>query len=69
MQNPSQWANFPPAGATPANYTMGWWLCVTLVALTLLLASLTYKYIEVPSRNYLNNRFTSKKLEPVKVVN
>lgn len=68
-QDPTYWSTFPPPEAAPENYTTGWWLCMILVALTLLVASLTYKYIEVPSRNYLNNRFTSKKLEPVKVVN
>ena len=69
LQNPTWWATFPPPAAVPENYTTGWWLCLLLVALTLLVASFTYKYIEVPSRNYLNNRFTSKKLEPVNVVN
>jgi peptidoglycan/LPS O-acetylase OafA/YrhL len=39
------------------NYTTGLILCVAVVALTLVVASLTYKYIEVPARNYLNKLF------------
>lgn len=68
-RTPDFWAAFPPPPAAPENYTTGWWLCLTLVALTLLIASLTYTYIEVPARNYLNNKFKPKELEPVKVVN
>lgn len=50
------------------NFTMGLWMCLVVVTLTSLVASLTYKYIEVPARNYLNKRFGPKALEPVKVV-
>jgi peptidoglycan/LPS O-acetylase OafA/YrhL len=69
FQTPDVWATFPPPPAAPENYTTGWWLCFVLVALTLLVASLTYKYIEVPARNYLNKRFQPKEVETVKVVN
>jgi peptidoglycan/LPS O-acetylase OafA/YrhL len=69
LQNPTYFGTFPPPEAAPENYSMGWWLCLTLVAFTLLLASLTHKYIEVPARIYLNKRFAPKELEPVKVVN
>lgn len=69
FQAPTFWATFPPPPAAPENFTTGWWLCLVLVALTLLVASLTYEYIEVPARNYLNKRWATKTPEPVKVVN
>jgi peptidoglycan/LPS O-acetylase OafA/YrhL len=69
LLDPTYWATFPPPEASPENSTMGWWLCLILVTLTLLLASLTYQYIEVPARNYLNKRFRPKEPDPVKVLN
>ncbi|GAA4394798.1 acyltransferase [Nibrella viscosa] len=32
-------------------------MCLLLVGLTLAVAALTYRYVEVPARNYINNRF------------
>ncbi len=34
-----------------------WIICLVFIAVTLLLSWLSYKYIEVPSRNWINNRF------------
>lgn len=66
---PDRWTDFPPAPADPSSYATGLVLCVVLVVVTLLVASFTYKYVEVPARNYLNKKFQSKRLEPVNVVN
>ncbi len=69
IQEPSKWANFPPDPTVIPNYGFGLWICLLIVASTLLLASFSYKYIEVPARSYLNKRFGPKILEPVEVVN
>ena len=66
--NPNMLANFPPPPADPATFPMGLILCIVIIVLTLLLASFTYRYVEVPARNYLNRKQKSKGLEPVKVV-
>ena len=66
--NPSMLANFPPPPADPATFPMGLILCIVIIVLTLLVASFTYRYVEVPARNYLNRKQKSKGLEPVKVV-
>ncbi len=66
--NPTMLSNFPPAPADPATYPMGLVLCIVIIVLTLLVASFTYRYVEVPARNYLNRKRKSKGLEPVKVV-
>jgi peptidoglycan/LPS O-acetylase OafA/YrhL len=67
--NPTMWAEFPPAAKAQPDYLMGLWMCFVIVALTLLAASTTYRYIEVPARSYLNKRFKPSEFEPVKVVN
>ena len=36
-------------------------MCMVVVALTILIASLTYRFIGVPARNYLNDAFKTKK--------
>jgi peptidoglycan/LPS O-acetylase OafA/YrhL len=69
INDPLKWSQFPPNSALQPNYTTGLWMCFVIVGLTLLFASLTYKYIEVPARTYLNKRFGSKVLQPIKVGN
>ena len=68
LQRPDWWATFPPQEEA-GNPVTGLWLCLALVASTLMLASLTYNYVEVPARNYLNRRFNAKTMETVKVAN
>lgn len=68
LQRPDWWATFPPQEEA-GNPVTGLWLCLALVASTLMLASLTYSYVEVPARNYLNRRFNAKTMETVKVAN
>ena len=38
----------------------GWLMCLAFIALTLLVASLTYRFIEVPARHALNARFRER---------
>ena len=64
--NPSMLAKFPPEPAGPPDYNLGLLTCLLVVALTLVTAALSYKYIEVPARNFLNRRFSARDLDPVK---
>ncbi|MFM7430866.1 MAG: acyltransferase family protein [Flammeovirgaceae bacterium] len=58
--NPTTYAIFPPISDGSPDYLMVLWVCLIVITLTLLVASITYRYIEVPARNYLNERFSSK---------
>ena len=40
---------------------MGWLTALVFIAITLLLSFLTYRFIEVPARNWINKRFDTKK--------
>jgi peptidoglycan/LPS O-acetylase OafA/YrhL len=64
--NPSMLASFPPESTGPPDYNLGFLTCLLVVALTLVTAALSYKYIEVPARNYLNRKFSPKDLNPAK---
>jgi peptidoglycan/LPS O-acetylase OafA/YrhL len=46
--------------AAPPNYAAGAVLCIILVIATVLVAAFTYRFVEVPSRNYLNKLFNTK---------
>jgi peptidoglycan/LPS O-acetylase OafA/YrhL len=51
----------PSSGPPPAPGLMtAWIICLVFIAFTLLLSWLTYKYVEVPSRNWINNRFKTR---------
>lgn len=39
---------------------MAWLICLIFVALTLLLSWLKYKVVEVPARNWINNKFRTR---------
>jgi peptidoglycan/LPS O-acetylase OafA/YrhL len=54
-QNPKMFSSFEALGAT--KFPPGLPMCLLLVGLTLVVAALSYRYIEVPSRNYINQRF------------
>lgn len=58
--NPDMFAKFPPQRTS--DFTLGLIYCTALVVLTLVTASLTYRYIEVPARNYFNKLFKSKQV-------
>jgi peptidoglycan/LPS O-acetylase OafA/YrhL len=49
------------AMAAPPNYAAGAVLCIILVIATILVAALTYRFVEVPARNYLNKLFHSRR--------
>ena len=68
LQRPDWWTTFP-LSEPPGGVVTAVGLCLALVFLTLVIASITYKYVEVPARNYLNRKFNPRKLETVKVVN
>lgn len=63
--NPSIYASFPPQRSGPPDFTTGLIVCIGLLVLTLITASLTYRYIEVPARNYINKLFKSRKVQGV----
>ena len=49
----------PATGGPPPKPDMltGWLMCLAFIALTLLVSSLTYRFVEVPARKALNARF------------
>jgi peptidoglycan/LPS O-acetylase OafA/YrhL len=57
-QNPKMFSSFEVLMAT--KFPPGLPMCLLLVSLTLVVAALTYRFIEVPARQYLNRRFQSK---------
>jgi peptidoglycan/LPS O-acetylase OafA/YrhL len=59
--NPAMFADFMALISRQPDYQLGVWKCLQLVALTMLVAPLTYRYLEVPARNYLNRRFRARK--------
>jgi peptidoglycan/LPS O-acetylase OafA/YrhL len=61
--NPALFGDFIKYVQRPQDYTTGVVVCFALVTFTLLVASLTYRYVEVPARNYLNQRISKKKEE------
>ncbi|MFC5411063.1 acyltransferase family protein [Larkinella bovis] len=54
-QNPRMFSSFEALGA--AKTPPGLPLCLLLVTLTLGVSALTYRYVEVPARNYINQRY------------
>lgn len=52
-------ANMAPPPPKPGMLT-AWLICLLFIAIALLLSWLSYKYIEVPSRNWLNSRFKTR---------
>ena len=55
---PTLFGNNPPA--SKPTYLLGLGLCAFVVVATLVLASLSYRFIEVPARDYLNKVFKTK---------
>lgn len=58
-KNPDLFAKFPPV--REVDFTVGVTYCAIIILLTLLVSSVTYRYIEVPARTYLNNLFKSRR--------
>ncbi|GAB4034294.1 acyltransferase family protein [Spirosoma gilvum] len=63
-KNPMLLAHYSLSGPTNPNYTQGQIFCLMLVGITLTVAALTYYFIEVPARRYLNTRFNAKAVSP-----
>ncbi|NIJ50888.1 acyltransferase family protein [Dyadobacter arcticus] len=40
-----------------------WIICIAFILLTLIVCSVTYRFVEVPARNYLNHKFGGRKKE------
>jgi peptidoglycan/LPS O-acetylase OafA/YrhL len=59
--DPAHFADFMKLVQTPPEYATGTIVCIGLVISTLVIAALTYSYVEVPARNYLNRRFSRPK--------
>jgi len=53
--DPKIYATFPPQSSM--DVLEGMKCCVIVIVLTLVAAALTYKYVEVPGRQFLNSRF------------
>jgi peptidoglycan/LPS O-acetylase OafA/YrhL len=56
-----------PAGPEPTiSMLMGWIICFAFIIATMLVSYLTYRFIEVPCRNYINSKAGTgqKRLEP-----
>ncbi len=65
-KTPAMFADMGKLISQKPNYTQGAIMTFVIVALTILVASLSYRFIEVPARNYLNNAFNTnvKKIQP-----
>lgn len=44
----------------PPSLLTAWLICLVFIALTLFLSWLSYKYLEVPARNWINNKFRTR---------
>ncbi|MEI7583024.1 acyltransferase [Runella sp.] len=50
-----------PAGLPPQiDMLTGWVICIVFIAFTLLISYLTYRFVEVPARNWINARWGKK---------
>jgi len=49
--------NVPAGPPPPIDMLTGWIICVIFVAFTLLVSYLTYRFVEVPARNWINARY------------
>ncbi|GAA4400886.1 acyltransferase [Nibrella viscosa] len=56
LNNPKKLASIDGFGYYKMSYADGWLQCATLVVATLLVSALTYRFVEVPARRYLNAR-------------
>jgi len=54
------YANPAKPGTVPTPPTMltGWLICIAFIIFTLLIASLTFRFIEVPARMWINHKFS-----------
>ena len=65
--NPLLLAHFSLEAPAHPDYRQGQIFAIILIVLTLIVSALTYRFIEVPARNYLNARFNAQRKEPLAV--
>ncbi len=58
--NPSLFASFIKYVTTKPDYPTGLAACLILVTLTLTIAALMYRFVEIPARNYFNRVFKTR---------
>lgn len=54
-------ADFKAFTGQQPNYIFGLVMCVLIVVITLVISALTYRFIEIPARNYFNKVFKTKR--------
>jgi len=52
-----------PTVVSAPNYILGFFKCIILLALTILLSALFYRFLEIPARNYFNKKLKTKHKE------
>ena len=64
MQNPNK------TGVTPSNLSMfaSWSICIAFIIFLLFVSYLSYRFIELPARNYINRRWGKEKLQAIPVL-
>ena len=60
-KKPDMFADMAKMRTQKPDYAHGAIMSIIIVVLTILVASLTYRFIEVPARNYLNTAFNTKR--------
>ena len=63
IQNPKLLDDTVKAAPQKPNYVVGMMICLVLVLLTLILAAIFYRFVEIPARNYFNKAFKTKHKE------
>lgn len=59
----------PPAGSAPAgppprlDMLTGWLICLAFISITLLMSYLTYRFVEVPARRWLNHATAGSRMQ------
>jgi peptidoglycan/LPS O-acetylase OafA/YrhL len=64
MQNPQK------TGFELSNVSLGtsWLICIGFIVFLLFVSYLSYRFIELPSRNYINRRWGKEKVQPIPVL-
>lgn len=60
-EQPDRFADLMKLVSTTPDYRLGAILCSIVVVLSVLVAALTFRFVEVPARNYLNLQFATKR--------
>lgn len=61
--NPPQKDGSPAGPPTQFDTITGWLICLIFIAITLLVSYLTYRFVEVPARKKINNRFEKNRIQ------